>query len=148
MTTLAATCDAVTALLLPLVADGTLKRVRTGIAEQTEEFPAAEVRFGLASFTRDHDALGLERYRVRNGAVRLYVNRGMRLDDAVRALIPLIDAVDAAFRADPRLGGLADRFDMTGHGGPPAMDEEIGALFVDVGWTAEERDPDTYVQDW
>jgi hypothetical protein len=37
---------------------------------------------------------------------------------------------------------------MTGHGGPPALDEEIGALFVDVGWVAQEIDPDTYVQDW
>jgi hypothetical protein len=148
MTTLVDTCGAVAALLAPLVADGTLKRVKNGIAEQTEEFPAAEVRFGLATISRDHDGLMLERRRTRTGAVRLYVSRGMRLDEAVVAFMPLIDAVDAAFRADPRLGGSADRFDMTGHGGPPALDEELGALFVDVGWVAEEADPDTYVQDW
>lgn len=148
MTTLAATCAAVADLLTPLVADGTLKRVKNGIAETTSEFPAAEVRFGLATFARDHDATGLERKRIRSGVVRLYLSRGMRLDLAVPAFLPLIDAVDAAFRAQPHLNGHADRFDMTGHGGPPALDEEIGALFVDVGWVAEERDPDTYVQDW
>ena len=148
MTTLAATCAAVAALLAPLVQDGTLKRVKTGIAEQTEEFPAAEVRFGLATIARDHDGTGLERTRTRSGVVRLYISRGMRLDLAVPAFMPLIDAVDRAFRAQPDLNGCADRFDMTGHGGPPALDEEIGALFVDVGWVAQELDPDTYVQDW
>ena len=80
--------------------------------------------------------------------MRVYVNRGMRLDEAVPAFVPIIDAVDAVMRDDPRLGGLADRFDMTGHGGPPVLDEEIGALFVDMGWRAEDAEADTYVQDW
>ena len=148
MSTLAETLAAVSALLYPLVADGTLARVKNGIAEQTDVFPAAEVRFGQASIDRLHAELGLERNRIRTGAVRVYINRGMRLDEAVPAFVPIIDAVDLAFRADPRLGGVADRFDMTGHGGPPALDDEIGALFVDIGWRAEEADADSYVQDW
>lgn len=148
MSTLAQTLDAVRTLLVPLVTDGTLKRVRLGIAEQTEEFPAAEVRFGPAIFARTPEQRSLERTQARTGVVRIYVNRSMKLDEAVNAFVPIIDRIDAVFTAEPHLAGYADRFDATGHGGPPTLDEEVGALFIEVGWRADDAQADTFVQDW
>jgi hypothetical protein len=149
MTTLAATLAGVRAVIEPMLATGELARIVDGVAEQTEAFPAAEIRFGPATIGRAPAVAGaLERNRNRTGVVRLYVSRSMRLEAACQAFVPLIDAIDARCRDAPDLFGLVDRFDTTGHGGPPALDEEVGALFIEIGWRAEEREAATYVHDY
>jgi hypothetical protein len=148
MSTLAATLDAITSLLQPLVADGTLKAAVTGPREQINDFPAAWVWFGPATVL--HDPAGrttLERHTTRTARVRLYAKRAALLPGAYTALVPLIDAVTATLSAAPVIEGVADRFGVTGHN-EPGYDEELGALFVDVSCAALWIDADTYVQDW
>jgi hypothetical protein len=147
MATLVETLAAVKVLIDSLV-PGTLKAVLDGPQEdQLYEFPVGEVRFGPGSVGREIDARLLERRHQRTGIVRLWVARQQPLPGEAAKFAPLIDAVEAAFRDEPRLGGLADRFDATGNSGM-LPDEQTNLLYVDVGWSATFAEPDTFVQDW
>lgn len=147
MATLVETLAAVKVLIDSLVTPELLKAVVTEPQDQLYEFPVGEVRFGPGSVGREIDARLLERRHQRTGIVRLWVARQQPLPGEAAKFAPLIDAVEAAFRDEPRLGGLADRFDATGNSGL-LFDEQQNLLFVDVGWSATVAEPDTFVQDW
>ena len=147
MTTLVDTLAAVRAVLAPLVTAGTIKVVLDGPQNQMNEFPAAEVRWGPGTVTREPAGQGLERRHIRNGVVRIYVEQTGLLGENYVRLAPVIDAVEAAFRDAPTLSGAADRFDASGNG-PLLKDSEVNCLYVDVSWAAMDIEPDTYLQDW
>lgn len=145
MTTLVATLAAVEALLTPLV-PATIKQVLHGPQDEINEFPVAEVRFGPGAFLRQPEARLLERQSQRTGYVRLWVAKQQMLPDEAAKLPALVDAIDAIFKANPRLGELVDRFDATGYTGL-LSDERQNLLFVDVNWSVTDTDEGTFVQD-
>ena len=147
MATLAGTLAAVHGLLLPLVASGDLGAAIDGETDGPHAFPAAWVFFGPAADAFDPAGRTLEMMTTCTGGVRIYVERkGLWLSDRARLVAP-IDAVRTVLQAAPTLGGLVDRFVVTGHT-QADQDEQIGALFVDLGWSAQWIKPDTYAQDW
>lgn len=147
MATLVGTLDAVAGLLAPLVTAGTLTKVVRGPQDMAWEFPVAEVVFGAGFVGRNPEARILERLQTRSGAVRVYVARQEALAGEYAKFAPIVDAVETAFGASPRLAGVADRFDASGNSGL-AYDTAQNLLFVDVNWTALSIEPDTFVQDW
>lgn len=146
MATLVDTLDAVAELLAPLVPDP-LKQVLTHQQDILSEFPIAEVRFGPGQVGRQPEARILERRQTRTGVVRVYVARQQPLAGEAAKFAPIVDAIELAFAADPRLGDLADRFDATGNTGL-LYDADQNLLFVDVSWAAIVAEVDTFVQDW
>lgn len=144
---LVATLAAVRALLQPLKDANTIARIHNGPQAQMNEYPAAEVRFGPSTVGRQPQGGILERQHARAGVVRLYVRNEADLGAAYATYPALIDAIEDAFRAAPSLTGAADRFDATGNGAL-TLDETVNALYVDIGWTVIETEPDTFVQDW
>jgi len=146
--TLVSTLAAVSALLDPLVTATTLAANYNGQQERLDLFPCAETLFGAGTVTRDQQGRILERQQARTGVVRLSVQRLTDMPREYAKLAPLIDAVEAIFKANPHLIGL-DRFDANGNG-IPAMDDvgEKKTVYVDVGWYAIEAEVDTIVQDW
>lgn len=147
MSTLVSVLDAVADLLAPLVTAGTLKKVVDGPQDFEFEFPVAEVIFGPGSVGRNPEARILERRQTRTGVVRIYIARQQPLAGEYAKFAPIIDAVEAAFGASPRLGGVVDRFDCTGNTNL-TWDDQQGLLSVDITWTAIDAEVDTYVNDW
>jgi hypothetical protein len=145
--TLVQTLAAVRAALAPLVANGVIKAVLNGPADDLNQFPSVDVLWGAGTVGRDPSAGVLERQQVRSGIARVYVNRGGVLRTEYPKVAPLIDAVEAAFGAAPTLNGVVDRFDATGNG-VLSQDDALKALYVDVGWQAMSIEPDTFIQDW
>lgn len=145
--TLVETLAAVRGVLAPLVTAGTITAVLDGLNDSLGTPPVIDVLWGPATEGRDPGAGVLLRQQQRTGVARIYVARRgvMRLDYA--RVAPIIDAVEAAFRDAPTLGGLVDRFDATGHG-QLLPDEQLSALYVDVNWTALTIEEDTFIQDW
>lgn len=144
--TLVQTLAAVKALVDPL-APATLKKVLAGPQDQNYQFPTAEIRFGSGQVGREIDARILERRQVRTGVVRIWVALQQPMPGEYAKFAPLVDAIEALFKADPRLGGLADRFDATGNT-PVLLDESTNMFYLDIGWAATVAEPDTFVQDW
>lgn len=147
MTTLTRTLARVVELLRPLVEDGTLVSVVAGPQDLRMEFPIAEVIFGVGSVGRTVEARILERTHTRTGVVRVYVARQQPMPGEYAKFAPIVDAIELAFGAEPRLGGDADRFDATGNSGL-TYEEGANLLWVDIGWAAIVAEPDTFVQDW
>jgi hypothetical protein len=145
--TLVSTLSAVTSLLAPLVTAGTLVKVIEGPEDTIFEFPTAEVIFGPGTVGRNPAARILERQQTRTGVVRVYVARQQPLAGEYAKFAPIIDAIESAFGASPRLGGLADRFDCSGNSGLQ-WDENQNLLSVDITWAAIDAEVDTFVQDW
>lgn len=146
MATLDAVMTAVGALLAPLV-PATVKRVVVGMADQLNEFPAAWVWPGEAIDELDPAANIFEERTVQAGFIRLYGNRSGLLLSDVAVLMAAVEPVKARLRTDRTLGGLVDRFQGTGNG-RPAQDDELGAVYVDIGWRAVWVYPDAYPTQW
>lgn len=144
---------AVTALLAPLVEDGTFKQVKSGPGDQLNEFPVAWVYPGASNDDLDPGRDIPEELTVQTGAVRIYVNRtGLLPGDYGRA-VALVQPVKEAFRSNRTLSGLVegfdgvDRFQSAGND-EPRQDDEMTVVYVDVRWRAEWREPDTYPDEW
>lgn len=146
MAALEAVVAAVAGLLAPL-APATLAAVVAGPTDQLNEFPAAWVWPAESVDELDPAAGILEERTTQLGFVRLYVDRrGLLLSEFARATA-LVAPVKAAMRGSRTLSGLVDRFQSTGST-RPAQDDELGAIFVDVGWRAVWIEPGTYPVAW
>lgn len=146
MATLVATLDAVADLVDTLVPE-VLEVVHREPQDQMYEFPCAEVRFGAGTISRNLEGRVLERQRIPTGSVRIFVARQQELPGNAAQFAPIVDAIVDLFRANPRLEGVADRFDATGYTGL-LYDESSNLLFLDVNWSATDAEPDSFVQDW